>query len=214
MLCVRTRWCLSFGYISSCFNFEDRLFEHVVFYFLEERFLSKGLLPTHLYHRACLHRNRDLFKRDLIRSEIHPCTTYYLTEDLFSDALCGCHHHHLKKRAATSLLHQIDALLRIIHRSDLGYGPPQFLQFFAAGTPPHRLGGRTWHSKHLHDCYRASGKAYLDRSLLDYIVIYNLLPEKGCQALVCENLMSEHWKLTLPARDYYRPARKDCNLQQ
>ena len=50
-------------------------------------------------------------------------------------------------------------------------------QFFPRGAAPVRLGGRRWHSRHILDNYTGLRRDYLDRSLVGYIWVYNLLDE-------------------------------------
>ena len=104
------------------------------------------------------------------------------------------------------------ALLGVIHRAALGCGPPHFQEWFCPGSAPVRLGGRTWHTKQIHDRFRHLGKGFIDRSVFGYIAVYNLLPQSVvdcrtlkefqgmCQDLVRERLSSDAWKMSLSPR--------------
>ena len=62
----------------------------------------------------------------------------------------------------------------------LGMGPSQFRLFFVKDlSPAHRyvLRGTRSHSNQLLDPYRALHRDYINRSVLGYIAIYNLLPQ-------------------------------------
>ena len=72
------------------------------------------------------------------------------------------------------------AALGVIHRTVLGLGPQHFKQWFYFDTMERRhstrLGRR--HGRQLADPYWQYGREYLNRSLVGYVSVYNLLPER------------------------------------
>ena len=110
------------------------------------------------------------------------------------------------------------ANLGIIHRSVLGMGPSQFRQYFVKDlSPAHRYVLRTTrsHSNQLLDPYRALHRDYINRSVLGYIAIYNLLPQwavasesvhvfqSRLQDILCDRAQAgaESWWLLFSARE-------------
>ena len=109
------------------------------------------------------------------------------------------------------------AALGIIHRAVLGQGPFQLQSFFMKDPEPPvsktRLGKRRHHLQLL-DLYSSFHKDYLDRSVLGYIWIYNLLPSAVVEARsvkafqqqlqsILKDLASsnyENWTFTLSPR--------------
>ena len=77
------------------------------------------------------------------------------------------------------------AALGIIHRAVLRQGPSQLQSFFVRDPTPSsyqtRLGKRR-HYLQILDSYSSVHKDYLDRSVLGYIWIYNLLPSTVVEA--------------------------------
>ena len=104
------------------------------------------------------------------------------------------------------------AMLGVIHRATLDMGAPALKSFFPKGTPPVRLGGRKWHSKFVQDNYSAHRRDYLDRSVVGYIWVYNLLNERiieattvqefqrRCQSFICARASQTNWKDTFSCR--------------
>ena len=104
------------------------------------------------------------------------------------------------------------AMRGVIQGPILKAGPDQLETFFQFGSPPARLGGHAWHSRHLRDPYRTLNKDYLNRSLLGYVAIYNLLPERvvrsldvhafqaQCQWYAKGRIMNPRWRDTFSAR--------------
>ena len=104
------------------------------------------------------------------------------------------------------------AMLGVVHRAVLGCGPVQLRGFFERSDPPYRLGGRSWHGRHIRDSFSQLDREYVNRSLLGYIWVYNLLPEEivraatvkdfqsSCQRLLKERIMEADWKQTFSCR--------------
>ena len=69
------------------------------------------------------------------------------------------------------------SMLGVIHRSVLGQRPPHFHIFFqpAENIPRRRM---QVHSKFLNDNFRCLNRDYINRSLVGYIRVYNLLPQQ------------------------------------
>ena len=73
------------------------------------------------------------------------------------------------------------AALAIIHRAVIGKGPGHFHFFFQLDPNPPRHSsrlGRPAHDRQLLDPFEALYRDYINRSVLGYIWVYNLLPEE------------------------------------
>ena len=104
------------------------------------------------------------------------------------------------------------AMLGVIHRAVLGCGPAQLRTFFQGGASPSRVGGRSWHHRHVSDPFSSYDRDYVNRSLVDYIWVYNLLPERIvcaasvkefqslCNELLKSRIMETSWKQTFTCR--------------
>ena len=73
------------------------------------------------------------------------------------------------------------AALAIIHRAVIGRGPDHFRSFFQLDPNPPRHSsrlGRPIHKHQLLDPFEALHRDYINRSVLGYIWVYNLLPDE------------------------------------
>ena len=74
-------------------------------------------------------------------------------------------------------------MLGVIHRSNLGRGPPSIDAFFPPGRLPERRTRVTrCHSRPVADFTEFLPQDYIARSALGYAPVYNLLPERIVQA--------------------------------
>ena len=104
------------------------------------------------------------------------------------------------------------AMLGVVHRAVLRQGPEHLHGFFTASGPRSRLGGRSWHHRHVSDIATGLRKDYLSRSLLGYAWVYNLLPDhvvaagsvnllqRECQLLLKSRVMESDWRETFSCR--------------
>ena len=100
------------------------------------------------------------------------------------------------------------ANLGIIHRSLLGKGPKHFHSFFVLDNSSQYYGtrSRSRHTRYLRDPYRDMGRDYVNRSLLGYIAVYNLLPDFAIEARDVKTFQS---RLSRILKDYVRQGNKD-----
>ena len=100
------------------------------------------------------------------------------------------------------------ANLGIIHRSLPGKGPEHFHSFFVLDNSSQYYGtrSRSPHARYLRDPYRGMGRDYLNRGLLGYIAVYNLLPDFAIEARDVKTFQS---RLSRMLKDYVREGNED-----